>query len=402
MGHDGKTPYERCKAKRGKLPGLAFAEKILWRRRPVGGNLSKLTCLWEDGIFLGVKGSSGECIVGDGNGVWKTRTLTRRPLEERWDKGALGLVGGVPWRVNDDDPKADGEAMKMDIPSEARQATEQEREEMAQAPIPRNFYITKEHLTKYGDSQDCPGCKSSLRVTTRQAHNTACRRRFEREASDDPKVRSAIEKQNEFLAKTLEEEDERRKRPRVADDHESKLPLATPVTYGGSSGSGLTDSCRIPTEPSAETSWGGAKRVVSWADAQESDEEMVGTDETSNRQKVQVMEAALQVVGGECTEFTGGREELDPVKLSAGRKDEEGYLTEHEVFEETSTRWVDVKKTLDDGVEIVRSRLVGRDFKMKGGGHPEQFLLRLLHGKPTSCCSRCRWSIPRKGSLKPS
>ena len=149
VGHDGKTPCERCKAKRGKLPGFAFGEKILWRRRPVGGNLSKLTCLWEDGIFLGVKGSSGEYIVGDGNGVWKTRTLMRRPLEERWDKGALGLVGGVPWRVNDDDPKADGEAMKIYIPSEARQATEKEKE-VAQAPILRNFYITKEHLTKYG------------------------------------------------------------------------------------------------------------------------------------------------------------------------------------------------------------------------------------------------------------
>ena len=56
------------------------------------------------------------------------------------------MVGGVPWRVNGDDPKADGEAMKMDIPPEARQATELEKEVMAQAPIPRNFYITKEHL----------------------------------------------------------------------------------------------------------------------------------------------------------------------------------------------------------------------------------------------------------------
>ena len=92
----------------------------------------------------------------DGNGVWKTRTLMRRPLEERWDKGTLGLVGGVPWRVNDDDPKANGEAMKMDIPSEVRQATEQEKEA-------RNFYITKEHLTKYDYSQDCPGCTSLLR-----------------------------------------------------------------------------------------------------------------------------------------------------------------------------------------------------------------------------------------------
>ena len=49
---------------------------------------------------------------------------------------------------------------------------------------------------------------------------------------------------------------------------------------------------------------------------------MVGTDETSKRQKVQVIEAALQVVNEECTKFTGGGEELDPVKLFAGRKDE--------------------------------------------------------------------------------
>ena len=49
---------------------------------------------------------------------------------------------------------------------------------------------------------------------------------------------------------------------------------------------------------------GGAKRVVSWSDAQESDEEMVGADETSKRQKVQVIEAALQFVNEECTEFT--------------------------------------------------------------------------------------------------
>ena len=148
----------------------------------------------------------------------------------------------------------------------------------------------------------------------------------------------------------------------------SRLLHATPVTYGGSSGTGLTDASRAPTEPSAEISWG----VVSWADAQESDEEMVGTEETSKRQKVQVIEAALQVVNEECMEFTGGGEELDPVKLLAGRKDEEEDMTKHEVFEEssaeecwretgkapTSTRWVDVKKTLDDGEKPVgRQRL---------------------------------------------
>ena len=80
--------------------------------------------------------------------------------------------------------------------------------------------------------------------------------------------------------------------------------------FSFSLGSGLTDVSRAPTEPSAETSWGGTKSVVSWDDAQESDEEMEGTEETSKRQKVQMIEAALQVVNEECTEFTGGGEEI--------------------------------------------------------------------------------------------
>ena len=75
--------------------------------------------------------------------------------------------------------------------SEARRATELEKEAMAQAPMPGNFYIAREHLTKYGNSQDCLGCKSFLLETTQQAHNSACGSRFERDAT---------EKQNEFLA----------------------------------------------------------------------------------------------------------------------------------------------------------------------------------------------------------
>ena len=39
--------------------------------------------MWEDGIFLGVKGTTGEIIVGDKKGVWRTRTVRRKTVEER-------------------------------------------------------------------------------------------------------------------------------------------------------------------------------------------------------------------------------------------------------------------------------------------------------------------------------
>jgi hypothetical protein len=115
VGHDGKTPYERSKGKVAKLHGIEFGEAVLWKRRPIGGHLGKLSCLWGDGIFLGIRGSTGELMVGDAKGVWKTRTVHRKPKEQRWDVETLKLVGGVPWRINEDDPNIDGEPRNMGI-----------------------------------------------------------------------------------------------------------------------------------------------------------------------------------------------------------------------------------------------------------------------------------------------
>ena len=71
--------------------------------------------LWSDGIYLGVKGSTGEYIVRDGAGVWKTRTVRRKIESERWNKDTIKLVGGVPWKVNPQDPNVNGEGMKLDV-----------------------------------------------------------------------------------------------------------------------------------------------------------------------------------------------------------------------------------------------------------------------------------------------
>ena len=40
----------------------------------------------------------------------------RRKIEsERWNKDTIKLVGGVPWKVNPQDPNVDGEGMKLDV-----------------------------------------------------------------------------------------------------------------------------------------------------------------------------------------------------------------------------------------------------------------------------------------------
>ena len=68
------------------MKGFEFGEAVMWKRRREGGPLGKLSCMWEDGVYLGVKGVTGELLVGNAGGVWLTRTARRKPEEERWDR----------------------------------------------------------------------------------------------------------------------------------------------------------------------------------------------------------------------------------------------------------------------------------------------------------------------------
>ena len=131
VGHDGKTAYERLMGKKAKVLGIAFGEMANWRTKPATG---KLDSMWDDGVYLGV---SDELKVGNKSGVWKTRTLRRKPSEYRWTQRAAEMVVGVPWRTSDDDPKVDGERREVTV----LQPVEKEllRSEGSR-PVPRNVY----------------------------------------------------------------------------------------------------------------------------------------------------------------------------------------------------------------------------------------------------------------------
>ena len=59
VGHDGKTAYERSKGKTAKSMGIELGEAVLWKRKPAGGALGKLTVLWNEGVYLGREGADG-------------------------------------------------------------------------------------------------------------------------------------------------------------------------------------------------------------------------------------------------------------------------------------------------------------------------------------------------------
>ena len=87
-----RTAYERCKGNVVKVLVIEFGAAVSWKRRAVGGALAKMTCFWEDGVHLGLTGSSGGVIVADETYVWKNPLSAEEALGS-WTDGSSGGLG---------------------------------------------------------------------------------------------------------------------------------------------------------------------------------------------------------------------------------------------------------------------------------------------------------------------
>jgi hypothetical protein len=72
------------KAKKASLLTLEFGEKVHFRFKPSVGPLANLAVLWHDGIYLGQRAASGECILGTPSGIELIRNIQRKPEDVRW------------------------------------------------------------------------------------------------------------------------------------------------------------------------------------------------------------------------------------------------------------------------------------------------------------------------------
>jgi len=124
VSKDGRTSYERSKGKKAKELEYEFCEGIWWRTKVVKPLLKKLEIMWQDGVYLGVKATTGEVIVGTAEGIFRTRTVRKKPKEDRWDVKHLDMIGGVPWRKQNGDEATDGERLPMELrPDRAEQVS---------------------------------------------------------------------------------------------------------------------------------------------------------------------------------------------------------------------------------------------------------------------------------------
>ena len=377
VGHDGKTAYERCKGKAARCSGIEFGEAVLWRKKRVGGALGKLSSMWEDGVFLGVKGKTGEFIIGDEKGVWKTRTVQRKPMEERWQADNARYVQWVPWRVNEEDARMDGERLEV-IRVEPRGEERPEREEDFEV-VPRRAKIFRTDLERHGYTAGCDGCKAAMLGKTARGHNEKCRKRLEDLLKDEPRMKEANTRANEFISKVMEEEEEeeeRKKKMRTGDDTKLEEERRKQARARGEEVEGQRKHMRIEEKR-------GDKRK-SDADAEEAAEDDDGDVVLRGADAVEI-EAEEEEGEGDAAGWpeevidmkTGAR--MDPRLVAEARAEEMQYMEDIELYEEVeveecwaetgkgpvSTKWVDVNKGCEEEPDV-RCRLVARDFKPKG------------------------------------
>ena len=191
VGHDGRTPYERLKGKKARLPGMEFGEAVMWKRRPTGQVFLPL----ERRHLLGSVGQHGRVH----RGRWRRGVEDANSEGERWSKDTIKLVGGVP-----QDPNVDGEGMKLDVTVMDQQYRDQLRGQWEDLEkVPRNFYLKERDFESHGYIEGCPGCISLLKRGTRLAHSKGCRVRMEEVMKGDERLERANKRTNEHLAKVV-------------------------------------------------------------------------------------------------------------------------------------------------------------------------------------------------------
>ena len=363
---------------------------------------------------------SGEVIVGTADGVLRTRTVRRRPEEQRWTSDCLDMVGGLPWKPNPSDDLG-GEVMPaIDMPM-AEPEVEIRRPEYCEGEIvPRRLYLRTRDFKEHGATKGCKGCIAMARGGKGVPHTEACRKRMtEAIAETDEgreRAKAAEARIKEFRAggREVESEEPAAKRARGSDESmEEEVP----------------DSCagaaQEPMEDLAEDRMKKQKRASFWDDPAEKTKRPRKDDDDEDV----LLEVACQDdfdEAGWAEECVDGQEvaeefyddrtgkKLDPKKVRQAREEELVEL-ERRVYVEADVeecvrvtgkkpiqvRWVDV----DKGFGVYRSRLVAKDFRPKNKIDDREGLfaatppLEVVKFLIMQAATKCRQGVVRKVML---
>jgi hypothetical protein len=358
VGEDGRTGYERLKGKKCTTEAVEFGEKVHYKlNMKAKSKDDKMEAKWDEGFYLGRWWRTGEAIVGTPGGIRRAGTIRRVGGHRRWDRAGLEGVRGVPWQWDPEQGEVHAE-LKVRWLKEEEVADGRINVGMESKRLYR-LRLKKEDFMNLGFTEGCRGCQALITGTAARGHSEACRDRIDKalEATDEGRKRKEMQfdKENELLAKKLEAErgvaDEERRQKKAKLEEEKK---GEEQTSSSSSGSGMQDSDMKRKSEDDPADWAGlVTKVQRRAEERRGQEKEPGDEEDM---EVSIMERTFQEdMTWEVNEWSdmcepedvnyqrmetdlkyydeNTWEELDPVKVTAGERDELERFTKMGVYE---------------------------------------------------------------------
>ena len=125
----------------------------------------------------------------------------------------------MAWKT--DGSEGDGDGLKTEVT--IMDYKEKIRDEAKDEVVPRSMYIKKSDVEEQGYTVTCPGCISILRVTARQQHSDACRRRLDKEMEWTQKAKNAKARMREYVDRKMEEDEHARKRKKGDEEEKGEV-----------------------------------------------------------------------------------------------------------------------------------------------------------------------------------
>ena len=179
------TPWHRLKGKPWRVPLPCFGEAVKFKHRA----RHKMESRWRPGVFLGVKRTSSEKIVGDATGTYVVQSIRRMDSGQRWNATLFLSVQGTPWAPGGTADRGDPQELPQpisaapELPAVSAEASKPYQRDFE----PRRVYITRANLEQFGYTTGCPACDET-RAGARSAgvsHTDVCRRRLEQALANE-------------------------------------------------------------------------------------------------------------------------------------------------------------------------------------------------------------------------
>ena len=174
-GRDGLTAWSRVKGRPFGMQSIGFGESVFFKRPTKGPNAQpdgNMGAVQSEGVFVGYNRSTNTYILASEGGKFESRSVSRRPEQNRWSAERIGEITMTPWSTREKTEQVVRfeDAVDGEPPVEA-----------APVSAPRKFRINPADLATHGYTEKCAQCmhiETVGRARPGGTHSDACRKRI--------------------------------------------------------------------------------------------------------------------------------------------------------------------------------------------------------------------------------